>query len=477
MTAGDVPILYPIVRRREPSTDASASRGKRSTDAGAAPVRSRCPFGFFLLILATGVLFIRPGDLFPVIGDAPIYEVLIILCLLASLPVVLEQISRIRLVARPPVLFVLLLLPAVILSHLSHGDLYDARIMAVVVLKLLIYFLLLVGLVDTPARLRKFLIVVVVFISATAALSLLNWHEILDIPSLAPVSQNEGADDDDQPDLLYRLLGPGIFNDPNDFSLILVVGMLISARFAVDKGPAPLRAASIGVIGLLGYALALTSSRGGLISCLAGTGVFVFCRFGWRRAVPVMAVAVGCFLVLFAGRQANFDLDNPEDTFQGRVDIWRDSLVLFHQSPLFGIGAENLADEEGLVAHNSFVHAYTELGVVGGTAFVGAVAAMLTGFYRVRRVGPDFSSADLLGWWPSLFAVGAAYFTGLFSLSRVYAIGTFVILGILAAYLILADRESPGVLRPVSPRLIRRTALVSIGMIAFLEILVRTIHT
>jgi O-antigen ligase len=477
MTAGDGTILYPLVRRRMPSAGDASALAVRPAKANSAAVRARCPFGFFLLILATGVLFVRPGDLFPVIGDAPIYEVLIILCLLASLPVVLEQLNRVKLLARPPTLFVLLLLPAVILSHLSHGDIYDARIMAVVVLKVLIYFLLLIGLIDTPARLQKFLIAVVVFISATAVLSLLNWHEILDIPSLAPVSQNEGADDDDQPDLLYRLLGPGIFNDPNDFSLILVAGMLIAARFAVDKVPAPLRLGSVGVIGVLGYALALTSSRGGLISCLAGTGVFVFCRFGWRRAIPVMAVAVGGFLVIFAGRQANFDLDNPEDTFQGRVEIWRDSMVLFHQSPLFGIGAENLADEEGLVAHNSFVHAYTELGIAGGTAFVGAVAAMLTCFWRVRRAGPTFSSAGLYGWWPSLFAVGVAYFTGLFSLSRVYAIGTFVVLGMLAAFLILADRESPGIIRPLTAKLVRRTAITSIGMIAFLEFLVRVIHT
>ena len=56
---------------------------------------------------------------------------------------------------------------------------------------------------------------------------------------------------------------------------------------------------------------------------------------------------------------------------------------LLRQAPLFGIGVGKYEDEVGLVAHNSFVHAYTELGIFGGALFLGAFVYPLGTLHRL----------------------------------------------------------------------------------------------
>ena len=61
-----------------------------------------------------------------------------------------------------------------------------------------------------------------------------------------------------------------------------------------------------------------------------------------------------------------------EGTGQARIQLWSDGLMFFQQSPLFGIGMENYRQFSRHVAHNSFIHCFAELGLLGGTLFLGA---------------------------------------------------------------------------------------------------------
>src|SRR5579864_1909912 len=83
--------------------------------------------GFGLFVLVNAVLFVRPAELIPGIADWPIYEVVILACLLASLPAVIRQLTWNSFRRNPITLCVVGLLLAIILSHLTHGDIYDAR--------------------------------------------------------------------------------------------------------------------------------------------------------------------------------------------------------------------------------------------------------------------------------------------------------------------------------------------------------------
>src|SRR5690349_2170625 len=116
--------------------------GKRPAPAPAATTacgfdETRCGIGFALFLLLNAVLFIRPAEIFPSLLGLPIYEVVIVACIAASWPVIVEQLSPAAIAARPGTLFVVALLPAIVLSHLSHGNTYDARVGAAEFLKVL----------------------------------------------------------------------------------------------------------------------------------------------------------------------------------------------------------------------------------------------------------------------------------------------------------------------------------------------------
>jgi hypothetical protein len=82
-------------------------------------------FGLFVLLNA--VLFIRPAELVPDLMDLPIYEVLILLCLLLAVPLVARRVSADSLVRMPLTLGVVLVWVSIILSYLSHFEIYGAR--------------------------------------------------------------------------------------------------------------------------------------------------------------------------------------------------------------------------------------------------------------------------------------------------------------------------------------------------------------
>ena len=89
---------------------------------------------------------------------------------LRPLAVVAQQVVT-RCAAVPPIAgCVLALFPAVILSHVSHGNAEDALEQGIEFVKVLAYFLLFLGLVTTATRLRQFLYWLVLFCAALTLL-------------------------------------------------------------------------------------------------------------------------------------------------------------------------------------------------------------------------------------------------------------------------------------------------------------------
>jgi hypothetical protein len=196
-------------------------------------------------------------------------------------------------------------------------------------------------------------------------------------------------------------------------------------------------------------------------------------RFGWLKALLVGAIVLpGLFLVL-GGRQTNIDLGNKNDTAQHRIRLWRDGIVLLRQSPVFGIGAGRYEEEVGLVAHNSFVHAFTELGVFGGTLFLGLFLYPLFILHRLeshkaRGMHPFLQRARP---WVLASAVGMA--GGMISLSRVYTLTPYLLLGIVAVFLRLAAPAAPKLVPRSTPRLVFRLAVLGVMFLTAAGVFVR----
>jgi hypothetical protein len=425
---------------------------------------------FFLFILLNAVLFIRPADLFPALEGVQIYECVILLNLAVSAPQIGRRLTARALYDLPAVVAVLGLLTAVVLSHLSHGRMSDAASWGFRVFKIVAYFLLLVAVVNNPDRLRRFVGWIGVLIVGMTGLSLLQHFEVISLPALAAIDQVEYDAETGERSTLPRLCGPGIFNDPNDLSVILAVGMVISLYQLRKPGPGRLFWA--GSLGMLGYALTQTHSRGGFLAMVAAVVSVVAGRLGPRRAVLLGGPLVVGLAAVMGGRQTNFDFGNADDTSQHRIRLWRDGLVLLQQSPAFGIGAGRYEDECGLVAHNSFVHAYTELGLLGGTCFFGAFLVSPFILYRLRTATLDPILEDLR---PVALGCVAGTAGGMMSLSRVYTLTPYLVLGLATVALRLSAPRAAGRIPSLTPRLLFAVLVLSLLFLITLNLFVRAV--
>src|SRR2546426_772432 len=136
--------------------------------------------GFFLFILVNATLFLRPGEIVPELLGLPIYEILIILCFVCSISDVLNYLLSDSIDSKPITFCVFGLLAAIVISKLAAhntGDSWTADFlllhlgfrleetwdMAFHFFKVLVYYLLLVSILNTPRRLRIFLVWLVCF--------------------------------------------------------------------------------------------------------------------------------------------------------------------------------------------------------------------------------------------------------------------------------------------------------------------------
>jgi O-antigen ligase len=249
-----------------------------------------------------------------------------------------------------------------------------------------------------------------------------------------------------------RLCGVGKFNDPNDLSMILVVCIITGGYFLTDSSVSRARRQTlIPVLGMLFYALYLTHSRGGMLSAVAALLVFLWTRMGGRNFVAVACLLLPMLLVIPWAMPGNVDLNNPEDTFQTRLELWSASLSQFRAAPVFGIGQGRIIDEIGQVTHNSYLHAYTEMGLLGGTAFLGISCLLLEGLWQAS---PE--DRELARMRPYILAMIAGYSAGLLSLSRCYTAPTYLVFAVAIAYLAMASRDGPAVVPELDGRCIRR---------------------
>jgi hypothetical protein len=424
--------------------------------------------GFILLLAAVGMLLVHPGNFIPALEDAPIYQILISGCLLVSLPRVLKQMSVGALRGNGITAFALLLVAAAALSHLSRGNTYEARMSGAAVAKVSLLYLLVLGLVDSPTRLRATLAVVAASVFGMTVLAVLQYHGVVHLAGLGSVAQRVSDSSTEEAIVLVRLCGTGLFNDPNDLSLVLVISIIVCGYFLGDARLGRGRRLLLGPLALFGYALFLTHSRGGMVSALAGLLVFLCARIGGRNALALACLILPLLLVPAWGRQTNVDLADPEDTFQTRLELWSESLDALRSAPLIGIGQARLVDEIGQVAHNSYLHAYAEMGLIGGTAFLGAFYLVLRGLWRAAPADPELARMR-----PYVLALTGAYAAGLLSLSRCYHAPTQLVLALATAYLVLASRSGPTVLPRTDGPCVGRVAGVGLLFLAATYVFLR----
>lgn len=428
---------------------------------------------FVLFCMTTAAMILRPGEMIPPLGFIPFYEVLILSTLLLAHRGVFRLFKPDSLLRQPVALCLIGTFIAIPLSHLTHMYFGGALNGAIEFTKSAMLFVLLIVVVDCWTRFERLSTVIACCATVMISFCVVDYLGIVDLPFIKHVEESYGQELDGDDVRIARMNGTGIFSDPNDISLLITATGILCLSFLTDKERGPLRVFWLLPILLLATALVCTKSRGGMLAAAAAIGVLLMFRYGKGVAIAIGALGILAAPIVL-GRQANIDLS--EGTGHDRLMLWREGLVALRSKDLFfGTGEGSYADFAGLVAHNSFVHAYVELGVLGGTFFFGMFFFCAWGLFRLNTARWQIGNPRQARFLPYMAAIGAGWTIGLMSLSRCYTVSTLLILALGTAYLNLAGWN----LRPRRPVLqwdqfhVVRLAAASFAMFVALNLVVR----
>lgn len=434
--------------------------------------------GMLFLLLVVATLFLRPAEIIPDLDEWPIYEVLILGTIACSAQRLPEYLRQRNLLANPMSFCIVAMFVAAGLSLASTANLYALRNDWITLAKaMMLYFLVLVQ-VRSPDRYRALLLTVAICGTAMVSICVLDYLEIVDFEFITHVADRDGFDEEEEMSIIVlRMRGTGLFEDPNDISLVIVTAGLLCVYFLTHREPFLPRPVWILMLAVLLLGLMLTRSRGGVLSM--GAGIVTLLTFKYGKWPAIFGVLCAILAVpLLGGRQGEIDLEGG--TGQERVQLWAEGYDELKSSAIvFGTGLNTYSDIVGLVAHNSFVHTYVELGFIGGTCFFGIFFFALYGLLKLWLVRHEIENQDLLRMQPFLIAITLAWVIGFMSLSRAYVTPTFLVFGMMATYLRMIGSR----LKPVRPVLAIDTrtvwqwwagsAAMFVGLWLFIKIFVR----
>ncbi len=431
-------------------------------------------WGFSGLLLVIATLFIRPTDILPEWQGMQLYQGVIGVALFISYRAVGEQLSIRQLASRPVTACLMLLLVSVAASHLANGFFWGARDSTLAAVKVFALYLLIAGVVNSTDRLETFAKWLVLVIATMCALTLADQFGILKISAFTPI-EDRYLTGDESVRTLERLRGSGIFEDPNDLGMVVVTGIVLNCYFLIKPNQGWPRYLWLIPGVLLCIALAMTYSRGAFMALAFTIPAWLFYQRGWRVALAGSMALVPILFLTFSGRMTEINAVY-EGTGQSRIQIWSDSLQVFRNSPLFGIGEGMLSEQSSYVGHNTFLQSFAELGFGGGSLFIAIFLAATFGLLpnspEARQV--DIREQRLRG---AIFAVVVDYAVGMQSLSRQFVAPTFLILGLAVA----AQLTGPYAISKswcIGRELMIRSLLASVFFLALIYILVRLlIHT
>jgi O-antigen ligase len=238
----------------------------------------------------------------------------------------------------------------------------------------------------------------------------------------------------------------GLMINPNTIGYFAAPILPPAVLLAAQMGPGRRRLMLALAIFVIAVGITLSGSRAGVLSSLVGitvglvlAGTFRQSRLG-RRAFALLAALVIAGVVVFPalGLHARYGGQGTEGFFElgggsGRELNWGNSLTLVTAAPVFGHGFGSTptlfpqvqSTTQGVIlggAHNSYLEAAIDLGLVGALLLIllagsGLVAAVRLGRTQGpgSRLGPAFAAAIAAGLIEAFFETGMLAAGGVFA--------------------------------------------------------------
>lgn len=185
-----------------------------------------------------------------------------------------------------------------------------------------------------------------------------------------------------------------LYTSPNSVAIFLEPAVAMAAGFALYAENRRDRIAALVWLACVLTSLIATLSRGGLLTLavLALVAVVTLPRPRLRLGLLLAIVVggIGLLQVPFVSKRLyrQFDPSYPYNTFEGRVEIWKDTFHMLRDHPIFGSGLRGYAivmrpyvttptKLPELYPHNIFLAMWVELGLLGLVAFVWLLGKLL----------------------------------------------------------------------------------------------------
>jgi len=424
---------------------------------------------FTLLLIYLFIYIIRPSEWVPGLVGTPLLMVVGVISIAA---IIFGVIS-----GKTPNVFsgdvermMLGFIVAICLSHLSHAYVGGAINSMEKFLPSMVGFFLVVTGVNDRKKFNLLILVLIILISFVACEGIQQYKTGYAIGGMEPLYQNAISVDGEQIKI-PRIRWYGLFNDPNDFGLLLIIvipfliNMLMQRKFII-----PLVSLSF-VLPALYY----TNSRGSMLAGAVAICSYFLIQYRSKKGVMLGLVMIVPLLLLGPSRMGN--MSGKEESAYGRIESWYQGYQMFKSNPLFGVGMGSYTDYHELTAHNSFVLVMAELGFLGLFFFTGLIYYPLA---RLRSV--LFSketilalSTDDLGVVSSVFASFFGVLAAIFFISRAYVLIPFLLIALSTSMNRIHEISYHGVEtfeKPASYH-IKLVALISIGQIIFINLIVK----
>jgi len=331
--------------------------------------------------LLIGYLFLyihRPFEVWPALGDIRIE----LLYMLATGAVWLAY-PRKRLTLDPLTLAVAFLVFTVVLCSIVSP--WSERCLLAIEswLKFMVFFLVLVTVVQTEEDLRR---LVLAFLVVMAGYML---HSLLEFANGRYVHRMG----------INRLLGVDSTSDSNSFAMSVVLS-LVFVPVIWRTAAAPLvRRFLAAYLALAALCVALTGSRGAFVALVVWTLTVVWFS-AWRGRLMALLVPAAplLFLALPPSLQNRFETiinpaagpKNAQVSGQGRVDGFFIGVDLWQNNPVAGVGpgAWRKATGRLLESHNLYGQVAGELGTLGVAAMLAVVLGYGANIRAIRRACP-----------------------------------------------------------------------------------------
>ena len=337
-------------------------------------------------LIFTGVLFLRPQDLFPPLAVLHLAE----LSAMAGLvSLVVGRLARRQSLTRmTPEFAGVLALGAVILATAPFSIWFGGAVSVFtdVYLKVALVYLLAVNVLVSPKRIER-----------------LTWLLVLAIGYLAFRAVLDYARGVNMIGRGTRVRGSvgGMVENPNDLALHMVVFLPLAVFMAMQPVSMIKRLIAAGAAACMVGAIVASGSRGGFVG-FAAMGL-VLAGFAIRQRPALLFVglfAMMCALPLvpdnYWRRVASITDESKDDyeSSQARRRLMTDAIAAYVENPITGVGAGQFKDynpqgrtEAWSESHNIWLQVASELGIFGLAVF---------GFLNVRAFGAVIQTRRLL---------------------------------------------------------------------------------